>query len=49
MTLSSLALGAIGEPVVSEILLQAPLDLLPQSWHTSVATTISVILGVHRS
>ena len=44
VTLSSLALGAIGEPVVSE-LLQRPLDLLPQSWHTSIATTISVILA----
>jgi putative hemolysin len=42
VTLSSLALGAIGEPVVSEILGSA-LDLLPQSLHTSVATTISVI------
>jgi CBS domain containing-hemolysin-like protein len=44
VTLSSLALGAIGEPVVSRIL-QRPLDLLPESWHTSVATTISVILA----
>jgi len=44
VTLSSLALGAIGEPVVSE-LLKRPLDLLPASWHTSVATTISVILA----
>jgi CBS domain containing-hemolysin-like protein len=44
VTLSSLALGAIGEPVVSR-LLERPLDLLPESWHTSVATTISVILA----
>ncbi|HEY2790631.1 MAG TPA: hemolysin family protein [Gaiellales bacterium] len=44
VTLSSLALGAIGEPVVSRIL-KRPLDLLPQSWHTSIATTISVILA----
>src|SRR3954454_11180472 len=42
VTLSSLALGAIGEPVVSEIL-RSPLDLLPESLHTSVATTIAVI------
>ena len=34
VTLSSLALGAIGEPVVSQ-LLEYPLDLLPQSWHTA--------------
>jgi len=44
VTLSSLALGAIGEPVVSK-LLERPLDLLPESWHTSVTTTISVILA----
>jgi CBS domain containing-hemolysin-like protein len=44
VTLSSLALGAIGEPVVSRIL-ERPLDLLPESWHTSVATTISVIVA----
>jgi CBS domain containing-hemolysin-like protein len=44
VTLSSLALGAIGEPVVSG-LLKRPLDLLPQSWHTGVADTISVILA----
>jgi CBS domain containing-hemolysin-like protein len=44
VTLSSLALGAIGEPVVSN-LLERPLDLLPAGWHTSVATTISVILA----
>jgi magnesium and cobalt exporter, CNNM family len=44
VTLSSLALGAIGEPVVSR-LLKRPLDLLPASWHTSVATTIAVILA----
>jgi CBS domain containing-hemolysin-like protein len=42
VTLSSLALGAIGEPVVSDILGSA-LDLFPRSWHTGVATTISVI------
>jgi magnesium and cobalt exporter, CNNM family len=44
VTLSSLALGAIGEPVVSR-LLKRPLDLLPASWHTSIATTIAVILA----
>jgi CBS domain containing-hemolysin-like protein len=44
VTLSSLGLGAIGEPVVSR-LLRRPLDLLPASWHTSVATTISVIVA----
>jgi len=44
VTLSSLGLGAIGEPVVSG-LLNRPLDLLPQSWHTGVADTISVILA----
>jgi CBS domain containing-hemolysin-like protein len=44
VTLSSLGLGAIGEPVVSR-LLERPLDLLPESWHTSVATTISVIVA----
>jgi CBS domain containing-hemolysin-like protein len=44
VTLSSLALGAIGEPVVSQ-LLKRPLDLLPSSWHTGVADTISVILA----
>ncbi|MEP6641223.1 MAG: hemolysin family protein [Gaiellales bacterium] len=44
VTLSSLGLGAIGEPVVSG-LLKRPLDLLPQSWHTGIAETISVILA----
>jgi CBS domain containing-hemolysin-like protein len=44
VTLSSLALGAIGEPVVSEIL-KSPLDLLPENLHTGVATTIAVILA----
>jgi magnesium and cobalt exporter, CNNM family len=44
VTLSSLALGAIGEPVVSR-LLKSPLDLLPQSWHQGVATTIAVVLA----
>jgi CBS domain containing-hemolysin-like protein len=44
VTLSSLGLGAIGEPVVSG-LLKRPLDLLPDSWHTSVASTIAVILA----
>ena len=44
VTLSSLALGAIGEPVVSK-LLEKPLDALPQSWQGGVATTISVILA----
>ncbi len=44
VTLSSLALGAIGEPVVSK-LLERPIALLPDSWHTGVTTTISVILA----
>ncbi len=44
VTLSSLALGAIGEPVVSR-LLKKPLDLLPQSWHAGIATTIAVVLA----
>ncbi|HEU0194992.1 MAG TPA: hemolysin family protein [Gaiellales bacterium] len=44
VTLSSLALGAVGEPVVSQLLGSA-LDQLPRSLHTSVATTISVILA----
>jgi putative hemolysin len=42
VTLSSLALGAIGEPVVSRVL-KKPLDLLPQGWHAGIATTIAVI------
>src|SRR5207253_10855239 len=40
VTLSSLALGALGEPVISR-LLRSPLDLLPSSWHGSVALTVS--------
>jgi putative hemolysin len=44
VTLSSLALGAIGEPVVSK-LLEKPLDLLPESWHGGIALTISSILA----
>src|SRR6185437_12760619 len=44
VTLSSLALGAVGEPVVSD-LLDSALGQLPQSVHTGVATTISVILA----
>ena len=44
VTLSSLALGAIGEPVISS-LLEGPLDLLPESWQSGVSTTISVILA----
>jgi CBS domain containing-hemolysin-like protein len=44
VTLSSLVLGALGEPVVAG-LLKRPLDLLPDSWHTAVATTIAVILA----
>ena len=44
VTLSSLALGAVGEPVVSRVL-QRPLDLLPPSWHTAIATTIAVVLA----
>ena len=44
VTLSSLALGAIGEPVVSN-LLETPLGWLPDSWHGGVALTISAILA----
>jgi CBS domain containing-hemolysin-like protein len=44
VTLSSLALGAIGEPVVSHVL-RIPIDWLPQSWHGGVALTISAILA----
>ncbi|HYW29846.1 MAG TPA: hemolysin family protein [Gaiellales bacterium] len=44
VTLSSLALGAIGEPVVSK-LLEKPLDLLPASWHGGIALTLSSILA----
>jgi CBS domain containing-hemolysin-like protein len=44
VTLSSLALGAIGEPVISR-LLDSPLRLLPQSWHGSVSLTVSAILA----
>jgi len=44
VTLSSLALGAIGEPVISK-LLEKPLDLLPASWHGGVALTISSVLA----
>ena len=42
VTLSSLALGAMGEPVVSR-LLETPLDWLPASWHGGVALTVSAI------
>src|SRR5690349_5548611 len=44
ITLSSLALGAIGEPVISS-LLESPLGLLPESWHHGVSLTISAILA----
>jgi len=44
VTLSSLALGAIGEPVISN-LLDTPLGWLPSSWHGGVALTISAILA----
>src|SRR5436305_15229800 len=44
VTLSSLALGAIGEPVVSR-LLEKPLALLPESWHGGIALTLSSILA----
>jgi CBS domain containing-hemolysin-like protein len=44
VTLSSLALGAIGEPVISN-LLDTPLGWLPDSWHGGVALTISAILA----
>jgi len=44
VTLSSLALGAIGEPIVSK-LLEKPLELLPDSWQGGVTTTISVVLA----
>ena len=39
VTLSSLGLGAIGEPVVSRIL-RTPIDWSPQSWHGSIALTV---------
>src|SRR3954469_5931748 len=44
VTLSSLALGAIGEPVVSD-LLQVPLNHLSEPWHTGVALTVTAILA----
>jgi putative hemolysin len=44
VTISSLALGAIGEPVVSK-LLERPLTLLPNGWHHGVALTIAAILA----
>jgi CBS domain containing-hemolysin-like protein len=44
VTLSSLALGAIGEPVVSR-LLETPLDWLPAGWHGGIALTVSAILA----
>ncbi len=44
VTLSSLALGAIGEPVISR-LLDSPLGLLPAAWHGSVSLTVSAILA----
>jgi magnesium and cobalt exporter, CNNM family len=44
VTISSLALGAIGEPVVSS-LLEEPLQFLPDSWHSGVALTIAAILA----
>src|SRR5437764_5874592 len=44
VTLSGLALGAIGEPVISN-LLDTPLGWLPSSWHGGVALTISAILA----
>jgi CBS domain containing-hemolysin-like protein len=42
VTLSSLALGAIGEPVVSR-LLESPLKRLSEPWHTGIALTITAI------
>lgn len=44
VTLSSLALGAIGEPVVSHVL-RTPIDWLPQSWHGGIALTVSAVLA----
>ncbi len=44
VTLSSLALGAVGEPVVSRIF-EAPLDYLPASWRHGVALTLAVVLA----
>ena len=44
VTLSSLALGAIGEPVVSS-LLEAPLKRLGEPWHTGIALTVTAILA----
>ena len=44
VTISSLALGAVGEPVVSRIF-EAPLDYLPASWRHGVALTLAVVLA----
>ncbi|MDX6553474.1 MAG: magnesium and cobalt exporter, family [Gaiellales bacterium] len=44
VTMSSLALGAIGEPVIAG-LLEKPLKSLPNSWHSGVALTIAAILA----
>jgi CBS domain containing-hemolysin-like protein len=44
VTMSSLALGAIGEPVIAG-LLEKPLKGLPASWHSGVALTIAAILA----
>src|SRR6478736_2595018 len=44
VTLSSLALGAIGEPVISN-LLDTPLGWLPSSWHGGVALTIWALVA----
>src|SRR5581483_4627686 len=40
VTLSSLALGAIGEPVLSSVL-ERPLDLLPSSWRGGATLTVA--------
>src|SRR5436305_8928734 len=44
VTLSSLALGAIGEPVVSRVL-RTPINWLPSGWHGSVELTVSAVLA----
>jgi CBS domain containing-hemolysin-like protein len=38
----SLALGAIGEPVVSD-LIERPLQALPEEWHSGIALTIAAV------
>ncbi|MGZ4481743.1 MAG: hemolysin family protein [Gaiellales bacterium] len=44
VTLSSLALGAIGEPVLSSVL-ERPLELLPSSWRGGATLTVATLLA----